>query len=71
VEAPQVATLTVDALPDRACCKQSNLVWYTPLAALSERRVGYTELARYTSATGGDAWSRSNENSAFYGKFSF
>lgn len=69
VSAPQVAALSVDALPNRECCKQPNLVWYQPLAPIANRRVGYTELASCTGRTGGDAWSRSNENSAFYGTF--
>lgn len=69
VQAPGVAALSVDALPDRACCKQPNLIWYAPLAPLTDRRVGYTQLASCTDKTGGDAWSRGNENSAFYGTF--
>lgn len=71
VQAPGVASLSIAALPDRACCKQPNLVWYAPLAPVSERRVGYTRLASVTDKTGGDAWSRSNENGAFYGTFTF
>lgn len=69
VQAPGVAALSIAALPDRACCKQPNLVWYAPLAPLTDRRVGYTQLASCTAKTGGDAWSRGNENSAFYGTF--
>lgn len=69
VTAPQVAALSVDALPNRDCCKQPNLVWYTPLAPLTNRRVGYTQTASCTARTGGDAWTRGHENSAFYGTF--
>jgi hypothetical protein len=69
VTAPQIASLNIKALPDRACCKMPNLVWYKPLAPIDNRRVGFTQLARCTDQTGGDAWSRGNENSAFYGTF--
>jgi hypothetical protein len=71
VTAPQIAALSVQAMPDRACCKQPNLVWYQPLAPISNRRVGYTQLASCTAKTGGEAWTRSSENSAFYGAFTF
>lgn len=69
VSAPQIASLNIKALPDRACCKMPNLVWYKPLAPIENRRVGFTQLASCTQQTGGDAWSRGNENSAFYGTF--
>lgn len=69
VVAPEVATLSIGALPNRECCKMPNLVWYKPLAAISNRRVGFTKAASCTEATGGDAWSYGNENSAFYGTF--
>ena len=69
VVAPQVATLSINALPNRECCKMPNLVWYKPLATISNRRVGFTKVASCTEATGGDAWSYGNENSAFYGTF--
>lgn len=69
VSAPQVAALSVDALPNRDCCKQPNLVWYKPLAPVTNRRVGYTQTASVTARTGGDTWTRGGENSAFYGTF--
>ncbi len=69
VVAPQIAALSVDALPNRDCCKQPNLVWYKPLAPVMDRRVGYTQTASCTARTGGDAWTRGGENSAFYGTF--
>lgn len=69
ISAPQVAALSVDALPNRDCCKQPNLVWYAPLAPVTNRRVGYTQTASCTARTGGDAWTRGGENSAFYGTF--
>jgi len=69
VSAPQIAALSVDALPNRDCCKQPNLVWYSPLAPVTDRRVGYTQTASVTARTGGDAWTRGGENSAFYGTF--
>ena len=69
VSAPQIAALSVDALPNRECCKQPNLVWYSPLAPVTDRRVGYTQAASVSARTGGDAWTRGGENSAFYGTF--
>jgi hypothetical protein len=69
VSAPQIAALSVDALPNRECCTQPNLVWYKPLAPVTDRRVGYTQTASCTARTGGDAWTRGGENSAFYGTF--
>ena len=69
VSAPQIAALSVDALPNRECCLQPNLVWYTPLAPVTGRRVGYTRSASCTARTGGEGWTRGGENSAFYGTF--
>ena len=69
VVAPQIAALSVDAMPNRECCKQPNLVWYKPLAPITGRRVGYTQTASITARTGGDPWTRANENSALYGTF--
>jgi hypothetical protein len=71
VEGAGFASLTVDALPDGECCKQPNLVWYTPLAHLTGRMVGYTENAAYFAGNIGDSWQRGDENSAFYGAFSY
>lgn len=71
VHADGVATLNIDALPNRECCTEPNLVWYSPLAPVTHRRVGYTQVASCTARTGGDPWTRGNENSAFYGTFTF
>jgi len=71
VKAQGVANLTVRPMPNNECCKQPHLVWYTPLAPVAKRKVGYTEHAAYTAGTVGDSWQREGENSAFYGAFSF
>jgi hypothetical protein len=71
VKADGFAKCTVDPMPDAACCKQPNLVWYSPLIPLQNRKVGFTSDARYTAGTLGSTWERSGENSAFYGAFSF
>lgn len=71
VAAGGFAALSVAAMPDNECCKQPNLVWYSPLIQLNGRKVGYTRDAQYTAGTLGDPWQRSDENSAFYGTFSF
>ena len=65
------ATIAVEAMPNDLCCKMPNLVWYTPLVGLENRKVGYTTNAVYSGNTVGEQWSRAGENSAFYGSFSF
>lgn len=65
------ATIDVEAMPNDLCCKMPNLVWYTPLVGLENRKVGYTTNAVYAGTTVGEQWSRAGENSAFYGSFSF
>ncbi|MGC4031986.1 MAG: DUF1326 domain-containing protein [Tepidisphaeraceae bacterium] len=69
VNAAGEASMTVKAMPDRACCLQPNLVWYTPLMPIENQRVGYTEVATYTAGRVGNTWERTAENSAFYGTF--
>jgi len=64
------ATINVEAMPNDLCCKMPNLVWYTPLVGLENRKVGYTSKALYSGKVVGEPWSRSGENSAFYGTFS-
>jgi hypothetical protein len=64
------AAINVEAMPNDLCCKMPNLVWYTPLVGLENRKVGYTSKAMYSGKVVGEPWSRSGENSAFYGTFS-
>jgi len=64
------AAINVEAMPNDLCCKMPNLVWYTPLVGLENRKVGYTSNASYSGKVVGEPWSRSGENSAFYGTFS-
>ncbi|HEX5884223.1 MAG TPA: DUF1326 domain-containing protein [Pyrinomonadaceae bacterium] len=64
------AAINVEAMPNDLCCKMPNLVWYTPLVGLESRKVGYTSKALYSGKVVGEPWSRSGENSAFYGSFS-
>ena len=64
------ATINVEAMPNDLCCKMPNLVWYTPFVGLENRKVGYTSKALYNGKIVGEPWSRSGENSAFYGSFS-
>jgi hypothetical protein len=71
VTADKFASISVQPMPNGECCKQPHLVWYTPLAPVDSRKVGYTVRAEYTAGTVGDPWSREGENSAFYGPFSF
>lgn len=65
------AAINVEAMPNDLCCKMPNLVWYAPLVGLENRKVGYTSKALYSGKVVGEPWSRSGENSAFYGNFSF
>jgi hypothetical protein len=64
------AAINVEAMPNDLCCKMPNLVWYTPLVGLENRKVGYTSKALYSGNAVSEPWSRSGENSAFYGSFS-
>lgn len=64
------AAINVEAMPNDLCCKMPNLVWYTPFVGLENRKVGYTSKALYSGKVVGEPWSRSGENSAFYGSFS-
>ncbi|HSK64327.1 MAG TPA: DUF1326 domain-containing protein [Pyrinomonadaceae bacterium] len=64
------AAMNVEAMPNDLCCKMPNLVWYSPLVTLENRKVGYTARAVYSGKTISTPWSRSGENSAFYGSFS-
>src|SRR6185436_624179 len=63
------ATMNVEAMPNDLCCKMPNLVWYKPFVGLENRKVGYTTNASYGGRKVSEPWSRSGENSAFYGSF--
>jgi hypothetical protein len=63
------AAINVEAMPNDLCCRMPNLVWYSPLVPVGQRKVGYTIKALYAGHTVGDTWMRAGENSAFYGSF--
>jgi hypothetical protein len=65
------ASLKLTGMPNDECCKQPNLVWYSPLAKLTWRKVGFTDDAAYIAGKISDPWERSDENGAFYGEFSY
>jgi hypothetical protein len=69
VEAKGVGSLVVDAMPNRECCKQPNLVWYRPLAEIAGRKVGFTRESGIEDSTLGVSWTKLNQNTAFYGTF--
>jgi hypothetical protein len=71
VKSEGYAAMSVQPMPDGGCCKQPNLVWYSPLSPVVGRKVGFTRSAAYTAGTLGDTWQREGENSAFYGSFAF
>lgn len=71
VNAPNVAELTVRAMPNHECCKMPHLVWYAPLVPLADRRVGLTLKALYNGGAVGERWQQAGQNSAFYGSFAF
>jgi hypothetical protein len=71
VTADNFASINIEAMPDDLCCKMPQLVWYSPLVALENRKVGYTTKALYAGGNVGEPWQRSGENSAFYGSFAF
>jgi uncharacterized protein DUF1326 len=70
VSSPEAA-IDVEAMPNDLCCRMPNLVWYSPLVPLGQRKVGYTVKALYAGHTVSDNWERAGENSAFYGSFAF
>ena len=65
------AAINVEAMPNDLCCRMPNLIWYSPLVSIAQRKVGYTVKALYAGHTVSDNWERSGENSAFYGSFAF
>jgi len=69
VDAKGVGKLTVAAMPNGECCKQPNLVWYQPLVTITDRKVGFTQESGIEDATLGVSWTKFNQNTAFYGKF--
>jgi hypothetical protein len=71
VKANGFASIDIEAMPDDLCCKMPQLVWYTPLVPLENRKVGYTTKALFAGGEVGNPWQRSGENSAFYGRFAF
>ena len=71
VKADGFASMNVEVMPDDLCCKMPQLVWYSPLVTLENRKVGYTTKALFAGTQLGDPWQRSGENSAFYGTFAF
>ena len=71
VSAGRLASINVEAMPNDLCCKMPNLVWYSPLVPLGDRKVGYTRDALYAGDSLGESWQRSGENSSFYGSFAW
>jgi hypothetical protein len=71
VSVPNVAELTVRAMPNHECCKLPHLVWYDPLVPLAGRRVGFTQNASFAGDSVGERWQQAGQNSAFYGSFAF
>ncbi len=72
VNVPNVAELTVRAMPNHECCRMPQLVWYSPLVPVAGRRVGQTLHASYAGdASVGERWQQAGQNSAFYGSFAF
>jgi hypothetical protein len=69
VTADDFASINIEAMPDDLCCKMPQLVWYSPLVPLENRKVGYTAKALYAGAAVCEPWQTNGENSAFYGSF--
>lgn len=69
VTADNFASINIEAMPDDLCCKMPQLVWYSPLVPLENRKVGYTTKALYAGSAVCDPWQTTGENSAFYGSF--
>ena len=69
VRAGSEVALIVDELPNRECCSMPSAVWYKPFAKLTGRMVGMTIRYHVKDAALPTTWSRSDENGAFYGRF--
>lgn len=69
VAAEGAGRFSVEAMPDRACCTQPQLVWYKPLIPLKDRRVGFTKASSVDNAALGTEWTKNGQNTAFYGAF--
>jgi hypothetical protein len=65
------ARLSVAKEVDRSCCLQPMDVWYKPLAPVAGSAVGFASLNEFKGSGLPTTWSRSNQNSAFYGNFTF
>jgi hypothetical protein len=69
VRAGEIASISVESMPNDECCTMPSLVWYEPLVPLQKRKVGYTKDAHYGGGPVAAGWMRADENSAFYGTF--
>jgi hypothetical protein len=69
VAAPGAFELEGATLPDRACCKMPQHVWYEPLEALERPLVGLDATFEASAPLLDRAWSRPGENAAFTGRF--
>jgi len=69
VVAPGAFELEGAALPDRACCKMPQHVWYQPLEQLERPLVGLDVTFQVSAPSLDRAWSRPGENAAFLGRF--
>jgi len=63
------AQLSGSALPNRECCKMPYDVWYRPFEPSARALVGQVERFACDERLLGARWSRSGENSAFFGRF--
>lgn len=70
VEAKGFGKMVVAAMPNNDCCKMPSLVCHKPLVELKDRKVGYTRLSGIKEKILGPAWTKQNQNTAFYGTFS-
>jgi hypothetical protein len=69
VEAQGIGKLSVDAMPNNDCCKMPNNVWYKPLIAIKDGKVGYTRMSGVEEKSLNAKWTRAGDNTAFYGAF--
>ena len=67
--APGAFELSGATLPDRACCKMPQNVWYQPFERLAQPLVGLDATFEASAPTLDRAWSRPGENAAFTGRF--
>jgi hypothetical protein len=71
VSVPKVARLEASKMPDAACCRWPGQRWYDPLARAQGVRVGNAAVNEYDDSLLNVRWTRNDQNSVLFGRFTF